>query len=121
MTTDTTETITREQFIAGLVAERRRRGLSQAAVADRMGTVRQSAISRWETGETIPDQYALAGWADALDVERFQELEPHPRCGSDAGYQRLKRRGEVTCDRCLRAHAVYMLIYRSARASTAAA
>jgi transcriptional regulator with XRE-family HTH domain len=122
MITDATSKETREQYIAGLAAERRRLGLSQAAVADRIGNVRQTAVSRWETGETIPDVYALAAWADALNVERYQELEQHPKCGTDAGYQRLKRRhGQVDCDRCVNAHRNYTIIYRAARGNSVAA
>lgn len=122
MITDTTRRGTREQYIAGLVAERHRLGLSQVAVADRIGTFRQTALSRWETGETVPDLYVLAAWADALDVERYQELEQHPKCGTDAGYQRLKRRhGRADCARCLNAHRIYTIIYRAARGNSVAA
>lgn len=44
---------------------RRRLGLSQRAVADRLG-VCQTVISSWEIGRNRPDDRMLLEWADAL-------------------------------------------------------
>ena len=41
-------------FASGLYGARRKSGLSQEAVAEKLGVSRQT-ISKWETGETLPD------------------------------------------------------------------
>ena len=41
-------------FIRNLVYLRRRRGMTQQDLADKMGTTRNQ-ISRWETGARVPD------------------------------------------------------------------
>lgn len=46
---------------------RRRAGLSQEQLADRLGISRQ-AVSKWETGEAMPDATKLAPLAKALGV-----------------------------------------------------
>lgn len=46
---------------------RRRAGLSQEQLADRLGVSRQ-AVSKWETGEAMPDATKLAPLAKALGV-----------------------------------------------------
>lgn len=56
-------------FRSYLVARRRDLGLSQAAVAERMGT-KQSAVSELETGETPnPTLNTLVSWAAAVELE----------------------------------------------------
>lgn len=56
---------------------RKRRGLSQAEVARRMGTS-QSAVSELENEATNPTVGTLAAWATALDVElTFQVAAVH--------------------------------------------
>ena len=51
---------------------RRERGLTQAALANKLNVVRQS-ISKWENGTAVPDADMLCRLADALDVSA-QEL-----------------------------------------------
>lgn len=51
---------------------RRERGLTQAALANKLNVVRQS-ISKWENGTAVPDADMLCRLADALDVPA-QEL-----------------------------------------------
>lgn len=56
------------QIIAPLIAARRRLGLSQAQLAARLGT-RQSAISRVESGYSLPSLKNLTKIAKALSLE----------------------------------------------------
>ena len=51
---------------------RRERGLTQAALANKLNVVRQS-VSKWENGTAVPDADMLCRLADALDVPA-QEL-----------------------------------------------
>lgn len=46
---------------------RRAKGLSQEALAERIGVSRQ-AVSKWETGEASPDLPKLLALADALEI-----------------------------------------------------
>ena len=46
---------------------RKRAGLSQEALAERLGVSRQ-AVSKWETGEALPETGKLATLAAALGV-----------------------------------------------------
>lgn len=117
--------MTRDQYIASLAAERRRRGLSQAALAVRIGEhgVAQQSLSSWESGAVSPDRHSLAAWAEALHVEPYPEaVEPvRPECGTRKGYGIHRRLGEPKCDPCKDANAIYMTIYRTARRSERAA
>lgn len=44
---------------------RKKSGLSQEAVAQKLGASRQT-ISKWETNETIPDIYQAKKWQDYI-------------------------------------------------------
>ena len=61
-----------ERFTARLMATLKNRrkalGLSQQAVAKRMG-VQQSSVSEWETGRTGLIAANLINYADALDMK----------------------------------------------------
>ena len=46
---------------------RRARGLSQEALAEKVGVTRQT-VSKWETGESLPDLEKAALLAEALEV-----------------------------------------------------
>lgn len=50
-----------------LVRERKARGLSQEELAARIQVSRQ-AVSKWETGDAMPDLNKLLALADALDI-----------------------------------------------------
>lgn len=50
-----------------ILALRTKHGLSQEALADRLFVTRQ-AVSRWETGETLPNTDALKGLSRLFDV-----------------------------------------------------
>ena len=52
------------EFSAELLRARLRTGLSQAELADRIGT-RQSAIARLESGQTLPSTKTLLRFAEA--------------------------------------------------------
>jgi len=55
---------------AGIKAARKRRGLTQAELADKIGT-RQSVISRIESGDHLPSLSTLIRLARALDMELY--------------------------------------------------
>lgn len=62
---------------------REQRGLSQEALASRLGTTHVT-ISRWETGKRRPDLNAQSALAEALDIEPV-DLFRHPaRPSADA-------------------------------------
>jgi transcriptional regulator with XRE-family HTH domain len=68
--------------IAGQVADRRKeRGLSQADLADLVGTT-QSAIARLESGARAPRLDTLLRVANALDCELIAELRPRTKGGT---------------------------------------
>ena len=50
-----------------LLQERKRRGLSQEDLAGIINVSRQ-AVSKWETGDALPDLPKLLALADALDL-----------------------------------------------------
>ena len=53
---------------------RKRRGLSQEDVAEKLGVSRQT-ISKWEKNYSIPDAEVLVKLADVLEVQTSQLLE----------------------------------------------
>jgi len=54
-------------FNENLVNERKKCGLSQEELAERIQVSRQS-VSKWETGDAMPDFNKLLALADALDI-----------------------------------------------------
>lgn len=54
-------------FEERLLTTRKNRGMSQEALAEKIGVSRQ-AVSKWETGEAQPDYAKLIALADALEV-----------------------------------------------------
>lgn len=54
-------------FEERLLEIRKSRGMSQEALAEKVGVSRQ-AVSKWETGEALPDYAKLIALADALEV-----------------------------------------------------
>lgn len=57
-----------------LIAARTRAGLSQAELAERMGTT-QSTIARLESGRTLPSLRTLVRYADATGSRAVVRLE----------------------------------------------
>jgi transcriptional regulator with XRE-family HTH domain len=57
-----------ERFGCNLRIARRRAGLRQQDLTDRIGT-NQSGISLWERGQVLPRTSSIVRLADALDVE----------------------------------------------------
>lgn len=55
------------QFNERLVQIRKQQGMSQETLAERIGVSRQ-AVSKWETGEALPDYGKLIALADTLNV-----------------------------------------------------
>lgn len=70
-----------------IYAKRKDKGLSQEKLAEEIGVARQT-ISKWETGETLPDAESLKRLAEALDfsVDDALGLET----GGDGGDDRLE-------------------------------
>jgi DNA-binding XRE family transcriptional regulator len=60
-----------------LIAARTRAGLSQAQVAERMGTS-QSTVARLESGRTLPSLRTLARYANATGSRSIVRLETIP-------------------------------------------
>ena len=54
-------------FQENLIRARKARGMTQEELAARLSISRQ-AVSKWETGESLPDLYKLASLADELGV-----------------------------------------------------
>ena len=67
-------------------AERKRAGLSQDQLAERLHVTRQT-ISNWEGGKSQPDIESLKSLAEALDVpiERLIYDQPPERSGASGG------------------------------------
>ncbi|CAN5715185.1 MAG: helix-turn-helix domain-containing protein [Ilumatobacteraceae bacterium] len=63
------------ELIERLIARRQRLGLSQAEVAERMGTS-QPAVARLESGRSDARLSTLARYADALDTKLGFAVEP---------------------------------------------
>lgn len=54
-------------FNENLLRARKERGMNQEDLANHIGVTRQ-AVSKWETGESLPDIYKLSDLADVLGV-----------------------------------------------------
>ena len=61
-------------FASGLYGARKKSGLSQEAVAEKLGGSRQT-ISKWETGETLPDIRQSKGLAMLYHVTLDELVE----------------------------------------------
>ena len=61
-------------FASGLYGARKKSGLSQEAVAEKLGVSRQT-ISKWETGETLPDIRQSKGLAVLYHVTLDELVE----------------------------------------------
>ena len=51
-----------------MARETRVKGMSQRQLADRLGTISEQGIHRWETGRTLPSAGILPDLASALSV-----------------------------------------------------
>ena len=68
-------------FQENLIRARKARGMTQEELAARLSISRQ-AVSKWETGESLPDLYKLAALADELDVSTDELCGREPAlCG----------------------------------------
>lgn len=54
-------------FNKNLLQARKEKGMSQEELAKQLNVTRQT-VSKWETGESLPDLFKLSALADALDV-----------------------------------------------------
>ena len=63
-----------------LQALRQRAGMSQDALAERLGVSRQ-AVSRWERDETMPETDKVIALADMFGVTTDYLLRPQPESG----------------------------------------
>ena len=69
-------------FQENLIRARKTRGMTQEELAARLSISRQ-AVSKWETGDSLPDLYKLAALADELGVstDELCGREPAALCG----------------------------------------
>ena len=69
-------------FQENLIRARKARSMTQEELAARLSISRQ-AVSKWETGESLPDLYKLAALADELGVstDELCGREPAALCG----------------------------------------
>ena len=68
-------------FQENLIRARKARGMTQEELAARLSISRQ-AVSKWETGESLPDLYKLAALADELGVSTDELCGREPAlCG----------------------------------------
>lgn len=73
------------EILAGNIARyRREQGLTQEALADRLGITFQ-AVSKWETGQAIPDTNLLPALAQTLQVS-IDKLMGYSAFAADASY-----------------------------------
>lgn len=72
---DDDQDLRQQLFGRRLAARRDTQGLSQQALANRIG-VRQSAVGNWESGTRIPRWPELRALAHALDVPAAWLVEP---------------------------------------------
>ena len=104
-----------------LNALRRRAGLSQEQLADRLGVTRQS-VSKWESGQAAPELGKLVALSELFGVsvdylvkDGLTEPETRPE-----GLSRLEAKGAVRCQEGGRAKLYYPALDRrdAARAET---
>ena len=69
-------------FQENLIRARKARGMTQEELAAKRNVSRQ-AVSKWETGDSLPDLYKLAALADELGVstDELCGREPAALCG----------------------------------------
>lgn len=72
-----------QPIIAALRAERQRQGLSQTALAERIGTS-QPELCAWEKGRKATGLFLLLSWANALALAiRLRDIDGRSRRYSD--------------------------------------
>lgn len=82
-------------FAERLLLRRKELGLSQEALAERLQVSRQ-AVSRWETGDAMPDMGKLLLLADVLDCSldelcgRERETAPASGSAAETGHRRKR-------------------------------
>jgi transcriptional regulator with XRE-family HTH domain len=60
-----------------IVRWRERHGLSQAALADRIG-ISPAAVAQWELGDTVPTTQNMKKLAEAFDISLHEFWGPPP-------------------------------------------
>ena len=70
-------------FQENLIRARKARGMTQEELAARLSISRQ-AVSKWETGESLPDLYKLAALADELGVSADELCGREPAARGEA-------------------------------------
>lgn len=70
-------------FQENLIRARKARGMTQEELAARLSISRQ-AVSKWETGESLPDLYKLAALADELGVSTDELCGREPSSRDEA-------------------------------------
>ena len=86
-------------FQENLIRARKARGMTQEELAARLSISRQ-AVSKWETGESLPDLYKLAALADELGVSTDELCGRELLCA--ARYPQRLSRGMLPREKPLR-------------------
>lgn len=105
------ETEALDQFVARLRAVRIEQGLSLGSVARHIGVAGQAVVGNWERGLRRPRVDLLPVWAAHLGVvvppgvSGWQPVSAP--CGTVAGAETHRRRGEPVCRACRDARVAY--------------
>ena len=76
--------------------------------------------ARYRAGDLVKDIAADYGVATSAISYHCSDIDRRPACGTNAGYQRHKARGESVCDACREARRQSERAYYLARKETAA-
>lgn len=76
--------------------------------------------ARYRAGDHLKDIAADHGVTPAAVSYHCKDIDRRPACGTNAGYQRHKARGESVCDACREARRESERAYRLARKENAA-
>jgi transcriptional regulator with XRE-family HTH domain len=112
------ETEALDAFVARLRDERVKRHMPLSEVANRIGA-NLATVHNWERGRRRPSDQLLRALAAALQVDVPEGvhgwLPSTSPCGTMAGCQAHRRRGETPCTPCQEAHNAYQRDWRTGR------
>ena len=96
------------KFEEKLIQLRKRKGLSQEELADKLGVSRQ-AISRWETGTVLPDADNLLRISELFDVSIDCLLHDEYECNSD--FSKIQRKPNDKTENQSRSHLIACILW----------
>lgn len=89
----------RKQIGANIAAYRKRQGLTQAGLAEKLN-YSDKAVSKWERGESVPDVVTLVGISEQLNVTVKELLEDPNELPAETG--RVEKTMERVVQRALK-------------------